>query len=123
MHDVDQGIMQVSVDGGPTTTVDDYSPTRDAQAVSYTSPVLADGVHTLTVTVTGAKNPASAGDTIAIDSAEIVRTVVPPTVPPAVADVAVTVPSGSGAVPIAPSFAGRSLPPFTLRKRPAMERP
>jgi hypothetical protein len=106
VHDVDQGIMQVSVDGGPTTTVDDYSPTRDARAVSYTSPVLADGVHALTVTVTGTKNPASAGDTIATDSAEIVRTVVPPTVPPAVADVAVTVPSGSGAVPIAPCFTG-----------------
>jgi hypothetical protein len=78
VHDVDQGIMQVSVDGGPATTVDDYSPTRDAQAVSYTSPVLADGAHTLTVTVTGTQNPASAGDTIAIDSAEIVRTVSPP---------------------------------------------
>jgi hypothetical protein len=110
VHDVDQGIMQVSVDGGPATTIDDYSPTRDAQAVSYTSPVLAYGMHTLTLTVSGTNNPASAGNTIAIDYAEIVRTVVAPAVPPNVSDVAVTVPSGSGAVPIAPDFTGGGAP-------------
>lgn len=70
VRDTDQGIMTVSVDGGAPTPVDDYAPTRDASGIVWVSPTLAEGSHTITVTVTGTRNPASTGDTIALDSFE-----------------------------------------------------
>jgi hypothetical protein len=71
VHDTDQGIMSVSVDGSTPVQVDDYAASRNAQALSWTSPVLASGSHTLTIVATGNKNAASAGSTIAIDRAQV----------------------------------------------------
>jgi hypothetical protein len=71
VKDVDQGTMTVSVDGGTATTVDDYSATRNASGIVWTSGVLATGTHTVTITVTGNHNASSSGTTIALDSIDI----------------------------------------------------
>ena len=71
VHDRDQGIMTVSVDGSAAVRIADYAPARDAQALSWTSPVLASGSHTLTILATGDRNAASSGSTIAIDRAQV----------------------------------------------------
>ncbi|WP_329371893.1 beta-xylosidase [Streptomyces sp. NBC_00669] len=71
VRDVDQGQMSLAVDGGTPASVDDYAPSRDASGVVWTSPQLASGAHTLTITNTGGRNPASSGTNIAVDSADI----------------------------------------------------
>jgi hypothetical protein len=71
VKDVDQGIATYSVDGGTARSVDDYSATRVPGASLFTISGLTSGTHTITITVTGNKNSASAGDTIALDSASI----------------------------------------------------
>ena len=71
VRDVDQGIAAVSVDSGPVTYVDDYSPSRLAQATLWSSPGLTPGTHTVTVTVTGTKNSGSTKDIIALDYATV----------------------------------------------------
>ncbi len=71
VRDVDQQIIAVSVDGGQETLVDDYSPTRNASGVVWTSPVLANGAHTMRVRVTGNRNPSSSGFNAALDSVDI----------------------------------------------------
>jgi len=73
VKDVDQGIMTVSVDGGTPVSVDDYAASRNASGVVWTSPMLPTGTHTLTIVNTGQKNPASSGDNIAIDRADVVQ--------------------------------------------------
>ena len=74
VRDTDQGTMTVSVDGSAPVTVDDYAATRNASGTVWTSPVLASGTHTLTVTATGLQNAASSGDTVALDSADVLQT-------------------------------------------------
>jgi hypothetical protein len=71
VRDVDQGRMSLALDGGTPVTVDDWAPSRNASGVVWTSPQLASGAHTLTITNTGAHNQASSGDNIAVDSADI----------------------------------------------------
>jgi hypothetical protein len=71
VRDVDQGIMDISVDGGSPTAVDDYSATRIASGVVWTSPTLAEGTHTLTITCTGTHDTSSSGNNIALDSVDI----------------------------------------------------
>lgn len=71
VRDVDQGIMTVSVDGGSPQSVDDYTSSRNASGVVWTSAVLSSGSHTLTVVNTGTKNSASSGYNIAVDRADI----------------------------------------------------
>ena len=75
VKDVDQGIMSVSVDGGTPVNVDDYSPTRNASGIVWTSPVLPTGTHTLTIVNTGQKNSASSGYNIAVDRADVYQAV------------------------------------------------
>jgi len=64
------GIMGVSLDGGPETLVDCYYPqlphhaTVQPVAPVYRSPMLESGPHTLTIRVTGDKQPASKGTVI-----------------------------------------------------------
>jgi Carbohydrate binding module (family 6)/F5/8 type C domain len=72
VKDVDQGMMDVSVDGSAPVTIDDYSPTRDASGIVWTSAVLGTGPHVVTITIDSAKNPASSGNTITIDSADVI---------------------------------------------------
>ena len=71
VKDVDQGILAVQVDNGTETRVDDYSATRQASGVVWTSATLAAGNHTITVRVTGERNASSAGVVVALDYAEI----------------------------------------------------
>jgi hypothetical protein len=71
VRDVDQGIMTISVDGGTPTTVDDYAATRLANGVVWSSPTLASGSHSITITVTGTHNGSSSGSTIALDSIDV----------------------------------------------------
>lgn len=71
VKDVDQGQMLLSMDGGSAVTIDDYAPSRDAAGIVWTSPRLANGPHTLTITVGSGRNPASTGRNIAIDRADI----------------------------------------------------
>jgi hypothetical protein len=71
VRDTDQGIMTLSLDGGAPVDVDGYAPARNASGAVWTSPVLAAGNHTLTITNSGRKNGASSGDNIAIDRADV----------------------------------------------------
>jgi hypothetical protein len=73
VRDFDQGIMTVSVDGGAPQSMDNYSATRNASGIVFTSPVLASGSHTLTIVNTGNRNSASAGINIAIDRAGVTQ--------------------------------------------------
>ena len=70
VRDVDQGEMSLSVDGMNPVTTDDYAPSRNAAGVVWTSPTLASGQHTLTITVQQ-KDSTSSGNNIAIDRADI----------------------------------------------------
>ena len=69
--DSKHGIAAVSIDGGPETLVDLYSPNRTGDVPVWRSPVLAAGTHTLKIRVTGTKNAASSYHWITIDRAEI----------------------------------------------------
>jgi hypothetical protein len=71
VRDVDQGIMTVSVDGGAAQTVDNYTPTRNASGVVWSSSVLSAGSHAITIVNTGTRNGASSGINIAIDRADV----------------------------------------------------
>jgi Carbohydrate esterase 2 N-terminal len=71
VKDVDQGILTVSIDGGTPQSVDDYASSRNASGIVWTSSVLAEGSHTLTIVNTGQKDSASSGFNIAIDRADI----------------------------------------------------
>jgi hypothetical protein len=65
------GIMRVTVDGGTPTDVDLYSPTRATQVPVYSTPELPTGIHTVTATVTGLKNPAATGKIVNADRVDI----------------------------------------------------
>jgi hypothetical protein len=71
VRDVDQGIMSVAVDGGGAQNIDDYASIRNASGIVWTSPVLASGTHTVTITNTGQRNGSSSGNNIAIDRADV----------------------------------------------------
>lgn len=66
------GKAAVSVDGGPETAVDFYSPSRVDQALVYVSPRLVAGPHTVTVRVTGTKNSNSTGTVVTADRVDVV---------------------------------------------------
>ncbi|MBA2681263.1 MAG: glycoside hydrolase family 43 protein [Ktedonobacteraceae bacterium] len=71
VSDVGNGIAGISIDGGSETNVDYYVGVRQGEQLHYVSPVLSSGDHTLTVRVTGDKNPASGSTYVSIDRAEI----------------------------------------------------
>jgi hypothetical protein len=62
------GIANVYVDGALMGTVNTYSTPPQAQAVLYTSPVLAAGTHNLSVYVTGTHDGSSAGSWVWVDA-------------------------------------------------------
>jgi hypothetical protein len=68
----DGGIATVQVDGGAPTEVDTYSPMAKFQPVVFTATGLADANHTLTITATGRRNPASTAARIVVDAFDIV---------------------------------------------------
>jgi hypothetical protein len=65
------GIANVYVDGVLAATVDTYAPTDTLQATLFTSSVLAEGIHTLAIEVTGTKNESSTDTLIAVDAFSI----------------------------------------------------
>jgi hypothetical protein len=70
---VDQGIVTVSIDGGPAMEVDLYSATTTWRqtVASLVSPTYSE--HTITITCTGRKNAASKGYTINVDAFDVTR--------------------------------------------------
>lgn len=64
----DHGEARVSVDRGAPVTVDTYSRRWDAQQVLFSKDDLAAGKHTITITVTSARNRASSGADQDIDA-------------------------------------------------------
>ncbi len=69
--DANHGMLACSVDGGPESVVDEYSPTRAVGVRMWSSPTLSRGEHTLTVRVTGQSNPQSRYMWAAIDRVDI----------------------------------------------------
>src|SRR5205085_8611216 len=68
----DGGIATVQIDGGAPTQVDTYSPTLKVQPVVFSVGGLPDGNHTLTITVTGQKNPASSDARVVVDAIDVI---------------------------------------------------
>lgn len=66
-------IATASIDGGAPVDVDEYAATATPTAVQvYTSPVLMEGTHSLVLTLTDRKNPASTGGkSFTFDRAEV----------------------------------------------------
>jgi hypothetical protein len=65
------GIARVFLDGVFVTDVDTFSATEQIQAVVYSTTSLAAVRHTLTIEVTGTKNPASTDTFIVIDAFDV----------------------------------------------------
>src|SRR5213082_916737 len=66
------GIARVILDGSVVTdSLDLYIPSEGPQEAVFTLPGLAAGSHTLTIEVTGSKNPASAGTAIVVDAFDV----------------------------------------------------
>jgi O-glycosyl hydrolase len=68
--DNNEGIGSVSVDGGPASEVDFYSKQRRGNSLVWESEPLSAGAHTVTISVSGARNPQSSNAWIALDRAE-----------------------------------------------------
>ncbi|MFJ4159162.1 RICIN domain-containing protein [Microbacterium testaceum] len=68
VKDVDQGIVQVSVDGAAPVTVDNYNATRLGGALLFSSGTLTKAAHTVVITSTGTKNTSSSNTIVALDS-------------------------------------------------------
>jgi hypothetical protein len=65
------GMIAFSIDGGPQTWYDTYWPTIQYQVIAYTSNVLTDAPHTLTMAWTGSKNPSATGTYIVADRVDV----------------------------------------------------
>jgi hypothetical protein len=73
---IDQGIVAVSLDGGPETQLDLYSPVRQADVAVWNSPVLNQGSHTFKIRITGNKNPSSQNSIVVVDRVDILNNTV-----------------------------------------------
>ena len=60
----------VQIDGETAGTIDQYAGTRQENVLIYVTPLLARGLHHVTVTVTGTHKLASTGNVITIDRAD-----------------------------------------------------
>ena len=69
--DGNHGIAAVSVDGQQVATVDTYGSPKQYQYVAYSVDNLTDADHTLTIGVTGQKNPASADRFVVVDAIDV----------------------------------------------------
>jgi hypothetical protein len=81
------GIASVYVDGQPMGTVDTYASPLQYKAVLFSATGLPAGSHTLTIEITGNRNPASGGSWIWVDAFQVASggssTVPNPAPPPA----------------------------------------
>ena len=69
------GIGDVAIDGTQVATVDTYaSAGKEFQQVLFSQAGLASGSHTLTITVTGQRNPASSSPTVVVDAVNVPTT-------------------------------------------------
>ena len=77
------GIMAVSVDGSPSVDVDLYAGSTLYQQRLLSMTGLSEGRHTLTLSWTGRRNPASTGTVVRLDAIDVVGVLVEPdTTPP-----------------------------------------
>jgi hypothetical protein len=68
------GIARVLIDGVLVATVDSYAGLQEHfQGVSFSATGLTDGPHTLSIQVTGTRNPSSSNPRIVIDAFEVLR--------------------------------------------------
>ncbi|QKW17815.1 hypothetical protein HUT16_00940 [Kitasatospora sp. NA04385] len=67
-----QGIAEISVDGGAPTQVDLYGPGKQFAQTVFEKTGLADGPHTVKIKVTGTKNASSADTYVVLDAFEVV---------------------------------------------------
>lgn len=65
------GIVQISVDGGPETSVNLYNSVRIGEVLHYLSPVLAAGEHTLRIRPSGQKDSRANGAGVTLDRVEV----------------------------------------------------
>ncbi len=65
------GIARVLVDGAAVADLDTYASPGEAQAVAYRVDGLHGGAHTLTISVTGGRRPASGGSWVWVDAFEV----------------------------------------------------
>jgi len=72
VRDPRHGIGMVSIDGGPETTVDFYTATRQGNSLLWTSPTLPPGTHTFRLRVTGTANPSATNSWVVPDRVEII---------------------------------------------------
>lgn len=77
------GIMSVSLDGGPATEINLYTPDTRYQQSVYTTGELPFGLHTLRVARTGRANPASSGKYMNLDALDVAGVLVPAAIPEA----------------------------------------
>ncbi len=68
----DYGKAAVSIDGGEPQEIDLYSSSVRYQQLLYSTGTLSDGTHTLRLSWTGTKNPASSGTRISLDALDVV---------------------------------------------------
>jgi beta-galactosidase GanA len=69
------GIGDVAIDGAQVGTVDTYAAAgKEFQQVLFSQAGLAAGSHTLTITVTGQKNPASSATNVVVDAINVPTT-------------------------------------------------
>ena len=63
----DQGLLNVSIDNGPTIQIDMYSPTRSEDQPVLDTGLLADGQHTIVFGIVGQHFSVSTGSTVTFD--------------------------------------------------------
>jgi hypothetical protein len=70
LKDAWSGIAKVYVDGVFQAQVDTYDASQQSQVILYTTPTLSAGTHTITVEVTGMRNPSASSRWVWVDSFE-----------------------------------------------------
>lgn len=68
------GRAQVSVDGGAATTVDFYSPDTLVQQTVFSTGVLTDGLHSVTIVCAGTKTAAATDTYVSVDAVRVTGT-------------------------------------------------
>jgi beta-galactosidase GanA len=69
--DPSHGISDVLLDGAKVATVDGYAPSKEFQSIFFARDGLSAGSHKLTITATGAKNPAATGAFTVVDAIDV----------------------------------------------------